>query len=176
MLQELQPKTLAMQLNRGDDAALRMALMNYLEAEGDSHGPVPMEVGAMKGKKGDKGKKGYGKSFGKYDKNNEYSKNNEYGKGSEKRKRKRKERQRKRTRKRREASIQIRVSRATAGHAARVSTRRASVGKVTCKPWRFRVLPRVQWRRVQRTHLGLRRQQRLFKRSMTRVNRDGSSA
>ena len=40
--------------------------MNYLEAEDDGHGPVPMEVGAMKGKKGDKGKKGYGK--GKYGK------------------------------------------------------------------------------------------------------------
>ena len=25
--------------------------MNYLEAEDDGHGPVPMEVGAMKGKK-----------------------------------------------------------------------------------------------------------------------------
>ena len=35
--------------------------MNYVEAEDDGHGPVPMEVGAMKGKKGDKGKKGYGK-------------------------------------------------------------------------------------------------------------------
>ena len=35
--------------------------MNYLEAEDDGHGPVPMEVGAMKGKKGDRGKKGYGK-------------------------------------------------------------------------------------------------------------------
>ena len=71
--------------NRGDYGALRVALMNYLEAEDDGHGPVPMEVGAMKGKKGDKGKKGYGKgkygkSFGKYDKSNEYSKNNEYGK------------------------------------------------------------------------------------------------
>ena len=63
--------------------------MNYLEAEDDGHGLVPMEFGAIKGKKGDRGKKGYGKgkhgkSFGKYDKNNEYSKNNEYGKGSEK--------------------------------------------------------------------------------------------
>ena len=50
--------------------------MNYLEAEDHGHGPVPMEVGAMKGKKGDKGKKGhgkgkYGKSLGKYDKSNE---------------------------------------------------------------------------------------------------------
>ena len=75
--------------NRGAYAALRMAMMNYLEAEDDGHDPVPMEVGAMKGKKGDKSKKGYGKgkygkSFGKYDKNNEYSKNNECGKGSEK--------------------------------------------------------------------------------------------
>ena len=32
-----------------------------LEAEDDGHGPVQMEVGAMKGKKGDKGKKGCGK-------------------------------------------------------------------------------------------------------------------
>ena len=38
--------------NRGDYGALRVALMNYLEAEDDGHGPVPMEVGAMKGKKG----------------------------------------------------------------------------------------------------------------------------
>ena len=35
--------------------------MNYLEAEDDGHGPVPMGVGAMKGNKGDRGKKGYGK-------------------------------------------------------------------------------------------------------------------
>ena len=44
--------------NRGRYAALRMALTNYLEAEDDGHGPVPMEVGAMKGGKGK-----YGKSF-----------------------------------------------------------------------------------------------------------------
>ena len=66
--------------NRGEYGALRVAF---------GHGPVPMEVGAMKGKKGDKGKKGYGKgtygkSFGKYDKGNEYSKDNEHGKRSEK--------------------------------------------------------------------------------------------
>ena len=59
--------------NRRDYGALRVALMNYLEAEDDGHGPVPMEVGAMKGKKGDRGKKGYGKgkfgkNLGKYDK------------------------------------------------------------------------------------------------------------
>ena len=81
--------------NRGDYGALRVALMNYLEAEDDGRSLVPMEVGAMKGKKGGKGKKGYGigkygKSFGKYDQNNDYSKNNEYGKGSEKGKEKRK--------------------------------------------------------------------------------------
>ena len=70
--------------NQGDYGAFRVALMNYLEAEDDGHGLVPMEVGAIKGKKEDKGKKGYGKSFGKYDKNNEYSKNNEYGNGNEK--------------------------------------------------------------------------------------------
>ena len=75
--------------NRGDYGALRVALMNYLEAEDDGHGPVPMEVGAMKGKKGDRGKKGYGKgkfgkNLGKYDKSNEHSKRNDYSKGSEK--------------------------------------------------------------------------------------------
>ena len=77
-----------------------MALMNYLEAEDDGHGPVPMEVGAMKGKKRDKSKKGYGKGkygrgFEKYDKNNEYSKNTEYGRGSGKRKEKGKKGKRK---------------------------------------------------------------------------------
>ena len=63
--------------------------MNYLEAEDDGHGPVPMEVGTMNGKKGDKGKKGYGK--GKCGKNLESTtkatstaKNNDYGKGNEK--------------------------------------------------------------------------------------------
>ena len=35
--------------NRGDHGALRVALMNHLEAEDDGHGPVPMEIGAMKG-------------------------------------------------------------------------------------------------------------------------------
>ena len=44
--------------------------MSYLETEDDGYGPVPMEVGAMKGKKGDRGKKGcgqgkYGNIFGK---------------------------------------------------------------------------------------------------------------
>ena len=43
---------------RGDYGALRVALMNYLEAEDDGHGPVPMEVGAMKGKTGDKRQEG----------------------------------------------------------------------------------------------------------------------
>ena len=71
--------------NRWGCAAPRMTLMSHLKAEDDGHGPVPMEVGAMKGKKGDKGKKGYGKtkcgkSFGKCDQSNEYSKNNDYGK------------------------------------------------------------------------------------------------
>ena len=52
--------------------------MNYLEAEYNRHGPVPMEDGAMKGKKGDKSKKGYSK--GKYDKSlGKYDKNKEYG-------------------------------------------------------------------------------------------------
>ena len=56
----------AIVLSIGDYGDLRVALMNYLEAEDHGHGPVPMEVGALKGKIGDKGKKGYGK--GKYDK------------------------------------------------------------------------------------------------------------
>ena len=63
-----------------------MALMTHLEAEDDGHGPVPMDVGAMKGKKGEKGK------------------NNEHGKGTEKGKERGKKGKRKRTRKRREAS------------------------------------------------------------------------
>ena len=37
--------------NRGDYGALRLALTSYLESEDDGHGPVPIEVGAMKGKK-----------------------------------------------------------------------------------------------------------------------------
>ena len=167
--------------NRGDCGALRVALVKYLEAEDDSHGPVPMEVGAMKGKKGDKDKKGHGKGkyvkrLGKYDNSNEYSKNNEYGKGNEKIKkeeRKAKEKDKEQTRSQR----QIRVSKATAGHVAGGGTRRVSVGKGTCKPWRkFRVLLRVQWRQVQRQHLRLRRQQRLFKNSVMSRNQDGFSA
>ena len=76
--------------NRGDYGAFRVALTNHLEAEDDGLGPVPMEVGAMKGKKGDRGKKGYGKgkfgkNLGKYDKSNEHSKRNDYSKGTEKR-------------------------------------------------------------------------------------------
>ena len=83
--------------NRGDYGALRVALMNYLEAEDDGYGPVPMEVGAMKGKQGDKGNKGYGKgkygkSLGKYDKSNEHNKNNDNGKSNELRKEKKEER------------------------------------------------------------------------------------
>ena len=37
--------------NRGDYGAIQVALMNYLKAEDDGHGPAPMEVGAMKGRK-----------------------------------------------------------------------------------------------------------------------------
>ena len=101
---------------------------------------VPMEVGAMKGKKGDKGKTGYGKgkygkSFAKCDNSNEYRKNNECGKGSEKGKtkeRKAKEKDKEKTKGQR----QIRVSRATAGHVGSGGTRQVSVGKGTRKPWR----------------------------------------
>ena len=75
--------------NRGDYGALRVALMNYLETEDDGHGGVSMEVGAMKGKKGDRGKKDYDKgkfdkSLAKYDKSNEHSKSNDYDESSEK--------------------------------------------------------------------------------------------
>ena len=86
--------------------------MNYLEAEDDGLGPVPMEVGAMKGKKGDRGKKGYGKgkfgkNLGKYDKGNEHSKRNDYSKGSEKGRERGKKGKGKRTRKRRETSAKL---------------------------------------------------------------------
>ena len=81
--------------NRGDYGAFRVALMNCLEAEDDCHRPKPMEVGAMKGRKGDRGKKGcgkgkFGKNLGKYDKSSEHSKRNDYSKGSEKGREKRK--------------------------------------------------------------------------------------
>ena len=141
-----------------------MALMNYLEAEDDPNGPVLVEVGAIKGsgKIGDKGKRGYGKgkcgkSFGKYDKINEHSKNDEYGKGHERGKDKGKtgkgNGQGKDERPARNSSCQ--------GYyrsCGKWGVRRASAGKVTLKEWRrFRLLPRVQWRRVQRPHLQRRR-------------------
>ena len=115
----------------------------------------------MKGKKGDKGKKGYdkgkfGQSLGKYDKSNEYSKINEYGKGNEKGK----ERGRKGKGKgqgKDEKPAPSSSFQATVGYVASGCTRRVSVGKGKCKPRRkFRVLLRVQWRRVQRPHLQLR--------------------
>ena len=95
--------------SRGNYNELRLALMNYLEAEvDDSNGPVPMDVGAMKGSdtKGDKGKKGYGKgkyckSSGKSFAKGEYSKSNEYSKSYEKGKAKeRKEKEKDRARRR----------------------------------------------------------------------------
>ena len=153
-----------------------MALMNYLEAEDDGHGPVPMEVGAMKGKKRDKGNKGYGKSLGKYDKSTSTAKTTitaEAMRKEKKEERKAKEKDKEKTRSQR----QIRVPKDTAGHVASGHTSRVSVGKDTCKPRKkFRVLLRVQWRRVQRPHLRLRRQQRPFKNSMMSRNQDGSSA
>ena len=156
--------------------------MNYLEAEDDGHGPVPMEVGAMKGKKGDRGKKGYGKgkfgkSLGKYDKSNEHSKIYDYGKGSEKGKERGKKGKGKGQGKDEKNQRQTRVSKTTAGHVANGDTRRVSVGKDTCKLWRkFRVLLRVQWHQVPQPHRRLRRQQRLFNNSMMSRNQDGSSA
>ena len=166
--------------NRGDSGTLRAALMNYLEAEDDGHGPVPMEVGAMKGKKGDKGKKGYakgkyGKSLGKYDKSNEYSKSNDHGKGNEKGKERGK---------RSKGKGQGKVEKPAPNSSFQGYCRscgkwghKASECWQRCKLWRkFRVVLRVQWRRVQRPHLQLRRQQRLFKSSMMSRNQDGSSA
>ena len=47
--------------NRGDHGSLLVELMNYPEAEDDGHGLVPMEIGAMKVKRGDKGKTGHSK-------------------------------------------------------------------------------------------------------------------
>ena len=98
--------------------------MNYLEAEDDGHGPVPMEVGAMKGKKGDRGKKGYGKgkfgkNLGKYDKSNEHSKRNDYSKGSEKGRERGKKGKGKGQGKTRN-QLQIPVSKATAEHVENV--------------------------------------------------------
>ena len=144
-----------------------------------SRSPAPMEFRIEEITELFDCKKGYGKgkyvkSLGKYDKSNEYIKNNDYGKGNEKGKERGKTGKGKAQGKDEKPAP---VSNATAGHVASGGTRRVSVGKVTCKPWRkFRVLPRVQWRRVQRPHLRLRRQQRLFKNSMMRRNQDGSSA
>ena len=144
--------------------------MNFLEAEDDGHGPVPMEVGAMKGKKGEKGKKGYGKgksaarALGKSTRTTSTARTANTAKAVRKEKkeeRKAKEKDKEKTR----SQHQIRVSRAL--QVANGGPRRASVGKVARKLWRkFRVLPRVQWRRKQRQ----------FKKSMTSRNHDGSSA
>ena len=132
--------------------------MNYLEAEDDGHGSVPMEVGAMKGKKGDRGKKGYGKgkfgkNLGKYDKSNEHSKRNDYSKGSEKGREKGKKGKGKGQGKDERNQLQIPVSKATAERVENGDTRRVSVGKDMCKLWRkFRVLLRVQLHQVQQPH------------------------
>ena len=150
--------------NRGDYGALRVALMNYLEAEDDGHGPVPMEVGAMKGKKGDRGKKGYGKGkFGKIWESTTKVMNTARGtitakavRKEEKEERKAKEKDKEKTRN----QLQIPVSKATAEHVENGDTRRVSVGKDMCKLWRkFRVLLRVQLHQVQQPHRRLRRQQ-----------------
>ena len=136
----------------------------------------------MRGKKGDKGKKGYGKgkygkSFGKYDKSNEYSKNNEYGKGNVKGKEKGKEGK---------GKGQVKDEKPAPNSSFQCYCR--SCGKWEHKAsecWqgyaqavegKLRVLLQVQWRRVQGPHLRLRREQRLFKRSMMSMNQDGSSA
>ena len=143
--------------NRGDYGALRVALMNYLEAEDDGHGPVQMEVGAMKGKKGDRGKKGYGKgtfgkNLGKYDKSNEHSKGNDYSKGSEKGREKGKKGKGKGQGKKEKpaANFSFQGYCRTCG---KWDTKRVSVGKDMCKLWRkFRVLLRVQSHQVQQPH------------------------
>ena len=147
--------------NRGDYGALRVALMNYLEAEDDGHGPVPMEVGAMEGKKGDRGKKGYGK--GKFGESTTKVMSTARGtitakavRKEEKEERKAKEKDKEKTRN----QLQIPVSKAPAEHVEDGDTRRVSVGKDMCKLWRrFRVLLRVQLHQVQQPHRRLRRQQ-----------------
>ena len=111
--------------------------MNYLEAEDDGHGPVPMEVGAMKGKKGDRGKKGYGKGkfgkiLGKYDNSNEHSKRNDYSKGSKKGREIQKGKG-KGQGKDEKTSCKFSVSKATAEHVEDGDTRRVSVGKDMCR-------------------------------------------
>ena len=89
--------------NRG---ALRVALMNYLEAEDDGHGPVPMEVGVMKGKKGDRGKKGWQrKVWESSTKGTSTAKTTITAKTV--RKEKKEEKQRKRTKKRRETNVKL---------------------------------------------------------------------
>ena len=98
---------------------------------------VPMEVGPMKGKKGDRGKKGYGKGkfgkkFGKVTtKSNEHSKRNDYSKGSEKGKERGNKGKGKKTRTRNQ--LQIPVYKATAEHVENGDLRRVSVGKDMCK-------------------------------------------
>ena len=150
--------------NRRDYEALRVALMNYLEAEDDGHGPVPMDVGAMKGKKGDRHKRGYdkgkiGTKLGKYDKSNEHNKRNDYSRGSEKGRERRKKGKRKGQGKdvKPAATSSFQGYCRTCGHG---DTRRVSVGKDMCKLWRkFQVLLRVQLHQVQQPHRRLRRQQ-----------------
>ena len=150
--------------NRGDYGALRVALMNYLEAEDDGHGPVPMEVGAMKGKKGDRGKKGYGKGkLAKIWESTTKVMNTARGTITAKsvRKEEKEERKAKETDKEKARNqLQIPVSKATAVHVETGDTRRVSVGKDMCKLWRkFRVLLRVQLHQVQQPHRRLQRQQ-----------------
>ena len=155
--------------NREDYGALRVALISYLEAEDDGHGPVPMEIDAMKGKKGEKAKK---KETAKESTAKAMSTAKKVRK-EEKEERKAEEKDKEKTRNQR----QIRVSKATAGHVANGNTRPVSVGKDACKLWwKFRLLLRVQWHQMQQPHLRLRRQQRLFNNSMKSRNRDGSSA
>ena len=155
--------------------------MNYLEAEDDGHGPVPMEVGAMKGKKGGRGKKGYGKgkigkNLGKYDKSNEHSKRNDYSKGSEKGR----ERGKKGKRKGQGKDEKPAANSSFQGYCR------------TCGKWGLKASECWQgyvqaleevpsssassMAPIQQPHLRLQRQQRLFKNSMMSRDQDGSSA
>ena len=156
--------------------------MINLEAEvDDSNGPVPMDVGAMKGSvtKGVKGMKGCGK--GKYGKNSgkgfakgEYGKSHEYRNSYEKGKGKGKKGKTK-DRARRRDLHPILISQVIAGRVANGDTERTSAGKVMFREWRkLRVRPRVrqcgaQWSLRRR----LRRRQLSFKRLM-RMSRYGS--
>ena len=91
-------------VDRGDYGALRVALMNYLEAEDDGHGPVPMEVGAIRARKETKArrvtaKESTARALESTTRTTSTATTTSTAKAVKKKKRKRKERHRTRTRK-----------------------------------------------------------------------------